>query len=99
MEKYQSLPLISTPSDSPKITILTPQQQMRPTRLFIERISRDITLQKNENCCRLMRRSYNPIIEDLLEAEERVAETEAAFAQQAEKKEENHRSMQEEYRN
>ena len=39
--------------------------------MYMDRISCDIGLQKNENC-RLLRKSYNPILEDLLEAEERV---------------------------
>ena len=47
------------------------QQLTSQTRRFIERISCDATLQKNDNCRRLYK-SPNPILEDLLEAEERV---------------------------
>ena len=45
------------------------------TRMFIERISCDATLQKNDNRRRLYK-SSNPILEELLEAEERVIEHE-----------------------
>ena len=44
-----------------------------------------------------MRRSYNPILEDLLEAEEREVEREAALAQLNERKQENLKFMEEEY--
>ena len=46
-----------------------------------------------------MRRSYNPILEDLLEAEERVAETQAAFDEMNERKRENLKFIEEEYNN
>ena len=44
-----------------------------------------------------MRRSYNPILEDLLEAEEREVEREVALAQLNERKQENLKFMEEEY--
>ena len=71
------------------------QKLASQTRMFMERISNDINLQKNENC--RMRRSYNPILEDLLEAEEREVERETALAQLNESKQENLKFMEEEY--
>ena len=46
------------------------------TRQFIERISKDISMQKNESSN--LKKNYNPLLEDLLEAREREAENEAA---------------------
>ena len=55
-------------------------QMKSQTRKFIERISKDQTLQKNNS---LLRLSYNPLLDDLLEANEREAEM---FAEVTQKK-------------
>ena len=53
----------------------TSKKMTSRTRMFIERITCDATLQKNDNRRRLYK-SSNPILEELLEAEERVIEHE-----------------------
>lgn len=46
------------------------------TRQFIERISKDISMQKIESSS--LKKNFNPLLEDLLEAREREAENKAA---------------------
>jgi len=73
-------PYISLSLTEPLSSIVPQREQQSPeapsskTKTYIERISKDKSLKKNESNLRLL---YNPILDDLLEMQEREAELEA----------------------
>ena len=74
----------------------SPVRSVSKNKNYIERITKDIALKKNESSN--LRLSYNPLLDDMIEQQERDIELEAAAINRRKEVSENLRTLEKEYK-